>query len=528
MLLHPPGRQSCVRVLIRTSAGPDIGIGHFMRCLALAEACIEAGGAVTLLTDINMENLVHRADAAGILTQALKSDPGSSADAAETLRLAVEQNVDWIVLDDYRFSSDYQAQIRVEPKIRLLVLDDYGQADHYYAHTILNQNAEPDTAIYRSREKETELLLGPRFALLRSEFRNAPELDSFELHTKDNPPTAKETKRVLITAGGSNPGGITQEILVDLASGFTGNLAGLKSIAATVVVGEASSDYDSVADLCSKMPFPTEVLAHPGDMPALMRVSDVAISGAGSTTLELAALAVPTIAIVLAPNQEPLARGLEEHHAAVIIRDPQAKEPSRISAALSRLLSDRSELDALSRNSRALVDGQGAPRVIRHMAERLLNIRDATMADADTLLEWANDAETRNASFNQAAVEKEAHYRWLAAKLSDRNVRLFILTSPDGDDIAQVRFETAGDETIISLSLASQARGKGLGPAVVSKAIHHMTSSGSITEPIVAYIKSENTRSLRTFLGCGFYHESSLLVDGNRAERLVYSKRDMN
>lgn len=56
-----------------------------------------------------------------------------------------------------------------------------------------------------------------------------------------------------------------------------------------------------------------------------------------------------------------------------------------------------------------------------------IRLRPATINDADILLEWRNDPETRIASHNTAEVQRNDHISWLSRTLSNPDRRLNLL-----------------------------------------------------------------------------------------------------
>src|SRR5439155_749158 len=100
-----------------------------------------------------------------------------------------------------------------------------------------------------------------------------------------------------------------------------------------------------------------------------------------------------------------------------------------------------------------------------------LRVRPATAADSALLLEWANDPETRAASFSQHLIEAREHARWLAATLASPNVRLLI--GCEGERaVGQVRFVCdATGAAEISISVAPDTRGRGVGGRMLRAAI---------------------------------------------------------
>src|SRR5262245_49913761 len=157
------------RLLIRADASPEIGTGHVMRCLALAQAWHERGGEAILVTARSIDSLKPRLDEEGLPVRRLDDESGSLGDARATARLAREIGADWAVLDGYHFTAEYQRVLKAAA-VRVLVIDDYGHAEHYWADAILNQNLHARESLYPSRKSDIRLLLGPRYTLLRREF----------------------------------------------------------------------------------------------------------------------------------------------------------------------------------------------------------------------------------------------------------------------------------------------------------------------------------------------------------------------
>ena len=111
-------------LLIRADAGPEIGTGHVMRCLALAEPWLQAGAHVTLVSAHLPTLLAKRVQDSGVKLLSQPAVPGSSADAKELAQLAVKQKADWIVVDGYHFDADYQRTLKNAGQ-RVLFFDDF-------------------------------------------------------------------------------------------------------------------------------------------------------------------------------------------------------------------------------------------------------------------------------------------------------------------------------------------------------------------------------------------------------------------
>ncbi len=338
-------------LLIRADASSAIGMGHAMRCLGLAEAYAECtGGAATFLMAQPPAPFVGRAAASGAPTRLLMAAPGSDADAAETLAAARLVGATWIVLDGYQFGGRFQAAL-IAGGHRLLALDDHGHAGRYHADLVLNQNAGADAALYRDREPRTRLLLGPRFALLREEFRTWSTV---------RPAVPTRARRVVITLGGSDPDNVS-------ARALEGHSTVPGPLRVLLLVGAANPNRAELEGAAAACPHPVEVAADVSDMPRRLAWADLALAGFGGTSWELARVGTPLVGFVLADNQRPVGAALTRDRLAVGLGWHADLAPASIAAAVAALADDAERRAELSRRGHELVDGRGALRVLAAM-----------------------------------------------------------------------------------------------------------------------------------------------------------------
>lgn len=148
-----------MQVVFRVDASTQIGTGHVMRCLALAQPRQDTQGQPIFIMANPIPALEERLKSEGMKVVHLAAEPGSLADAQETAALAHQFEANWVVVDGYQFGSEYQKTIKISG-LSLLFIDDYGHAEHYYADFVLNQNISADEQWYQHREPCTKLLLG--------------------------------------------------------------------------------------------------------------------------------------------------------------------------------------------------------------------------------------------------------------------------------------------------------------------------------------------------------------------------------
>jgi UDP-2,4-diacetamido-2,4,6-trideoxy-beta-L-altropyranose hydrolase len=338
-------------VVVRADASAAIGLGHVSRCLSLAGAYTTAtGGRVTLLSVDPLAGVQERAHAAGVTVRPLAAPPGSAADAAETAALARCEGASWIVLDGYHFDGAFQAAL-TGSGIRVLAFDDHGHAGRYAADLVLNQNAGADASAYADRAAGTRLLLGPRFAVLRDEFRTWSD---------PRPPAPRRARRILVTFGGSDPDNVSALVVAGLA-----HVPGPLDV--VLLAGTANPHGEALAAVAAACPHPVELVVDAHDMARRLAWADLAIASAGGTSWELARMGTPHLAIVIADNQRPAARALARDGIALSLGWHADLDPGTIADAAAALVDDAGRRAELSRRGQLLIDSHGVTRVLAAM-----------------------------------------------------------------------------------------------------------------------------------------------------------------
>ena len=338
-------------LLIRADATTQMGTGHVMRCLALAQAWRASGGEATFLQSSESAALANRLAAESFQVVRQSALPGSCDDGVHTSAQARALGAQWIVLDGYHFGIPMHEAIR-QAGHRLLQVDDMGAGDRYIANVILNQNCHASEALYCNRTRDTELLLGTQYTLLRQEFL-ARQTSARSIPAK--------ARKVLVTLGGSDPDNATLKVVRALRQLNT-------RIEAKVLVGPANpyhGELQRALDPTSSIELVTSTVA----MPTFMEWADIAISGGGSTCWELAFMGLPSLILVLADNQAGVAHDMHRHGAAINLGCYAAVHHGDIAEALGNLLDSHQKRSDMAAQGRQLVDGRGAQRVVRFLRE---------------------------------------------------------------------------------------------------------------------------------------------------------------
>lgn len=360
-----------MHIAFRTDASLQIGTGHVMRCLTLADAMRERGAHCTFIGRVHdghlMDLVEHRRHKA--LRLPLRSDGYAAAatpahavwlgtdwatDAQQSQQLLVNEAVDWLVVDHYALDDRWEQAMRTNSK-RLMVIDDLADRSHD-CDLLLDQNLGRDCADYSDLLKpNTATLIGPTYALLRPAFA---QLRPYSLARRIHP----QFKRLLITMGGVDKDNVTGQVLNVLQKCQLPI-----DMQITVVMGPHAPWLREVKEQATQTQVPTQVLVGVDQMAQLMADSDLAIGAAGGTSWERCCLGLPTVLLVLAPNQHAGAQALFKSGAAITLENAQQLQDLFRSMDYEAPL--RNTLQQMSVACAALTAGNGAMHVAQMLEQ---------------------------------------------------------------------------------------------------------------------------------------------------------------
>lgn len=137
-----------------------------------------------------------------------------------------------------------------------------------------------------------------------------------------------------------------------------------------------------------------------------------------------------------------------------------------------------------------------------------MNIRKAENTEKDCNLVFAlsNDPIVRANSFSTERIEYANHVNWYKKTLNNRDILFFLVF--DGDDfVGQIRFKRKSgqdEECVISLSISSPFRGKGIAKNFLGLGIQELKKSWHEIKEVTAEVKDENSASNKLFESAGF------------------------
>lgn len=283
-----------MKIIFRTDASVDIGSGHLMRCLTLADQLCSEGAEVAFVCRDLPGAMFGLLQARGYRNARLPfaeiENFSQCVDAKETIDAAAilfPGGFDWLVVDHYILDATWERMLRPYAR-KIMVIDDLANRQHD-CDLLLDQNYYCDLE-QRYKGLVPELcitLLGPTYVLLRREFAEARK----QLRARDG-----IIRRILVFLGGSDPANITGRILDVLRQ------LSLSEITIDVVVGISNPHRHLIQGLCSEMNN-AQYYCQVSNMAELIANADIAIGAGGATTWERCVLGLPSLTLVFADNQ---------------------------------------------------------------------------------------------------------------------------------------------------------------------------------------------------------------------------------
>ena len=341
-------------IYIRTDGNGEIGTGHIMRCLSIAQEYRRQGGeAIFLIADDRAGDLIKKKGFSYICLNSVWNDLEQELNIM--VSIIEEKRISLLLIDSYFATEEYLSMLRKHTKIAYV--DDLDQFI-YPVDLLINYNIYAEQLDYLRRYKEagvtTKFALGCRYAPLREEFRGRDRSIS------------QRVRKVLITTGGTDIYDVTGHLLEQLS-----RQCWFSELKFEVIVGRFNSHIDELTakwERYDNIHFHYNVM----DMANYMMACDIAVTAGGSTVYELMACGTPAIVYTLADNQFDIARAVSEMNLIPWVGDVR-KEINECCRSIVYMIKDyvvdfeRRKL--VSRRMQELVDGCGSKRLVTLLRE---------------------------------------------------------------------------------------------------------------------------------------------------------------
>ena len=292
------------KIIFRVDSSMQIGSGHLMRCLSLADQ-LKTKAEIIFISRNLMGNFNYLIKKNGFICIELCHNNnenklsgyekwltvGQKEDAEEVKEILNDLSVDLLVADSYAIDEIWENTIRPYVK-KIMVIDDLANRKHD-CDILLDQNyyIDMNTRYNGLVNDNCKLLLGPKYALLREEFYR---------EKKNQRQRDGQIKNILVFFGGSDLTNETMKALRALV------LLNREDTIVNVVVGGSNQYKNEVKEFCDKYKW-MNYYCQIDNMAEMMNLADLAIGAGGTTTWERCFLGLPAIVIAVAENQIKIA-----------------------------------------------------------------------------------------------------------------------------------------------------------------------------------------------------------------------------
>jgi UDP-2,4-diacetamido-2,4,6-trideoxy-beta-L-altropyranose hydrolase len=480
-----------MKVAVRADSSANMGTGHVMRCLAIAEA-LRARGAEVLFLCLELEGDVRSMIvSAGFAVETLAASANDSLiekeDAARSMAAIarVLGRADWVIVDHYAIAAQWEREVRGSTA-HVFAIDDLADRRHD-VDLLLDQNFHlcAQARYEKWVPERCRVLAGPRYALLRPQFATARS----RVAPREGP-----VRNIVVSSGGTDAGGLTLRVIDALAA------IELGAIQVDVLLGAVAGNVEHIRRRAEQFGFHCHQNA---SVPDVFAVADLAIGAGGVTTWERACLGVPSIIVALAPNQEPGATAFGAAGYGLYVGGIEGLTADQLRASIATLIASDTLRHFFSKRSMELVDGRGVERVVREMMPTPVLLRLADEHDSRDVHRWRNAETVRNASFDQAEIPWEVHERWFRETLRSSS-RVLLIAENGGDQIGVLRYDVHAAEAVVSIYLTGSGAGNGYGSAILRAGAEWLRVNRPTVDTVLAEVREENHSSHYAFLNAGF------------------------
>lgn len=349
------------KIVFRVDASDQIGTGHLMRCMVLADRFSADGACVRFISQSMPAHLIdliksrghdfspvlvdHSSTSSGKLRHSAWLASSQIADAEATLLMLSGEVIDLIVVDHYALDVEWEQRVRKQAQ-HILVIDDLADRKHD-CDTLLDQNlySDMESRYVGKVPDQAQSLLGPKYALLRNEFR----ISRTGASVRDG-----NIGRILVFLGGVDQENYTSCVLDALIE-----LNAPEALHVDVVIGSQHPYKNEIQLRCKGHGFFCHVQTN--KMAELMAAADIGVGAGGSASWERCCLGLPSLLVSLAENQTDIAKNLDQIGACIYLGYFPAKDV--LLNKILDLMRAPAELREISKTAFDLVDGRGVDRV---------------------------------------------------------------------------------------------------------------------------------------------------------------------
>lgn len=328
----------------RTEASNIIGVGHVMRCLALAQALEQQHVECCFVVPASTRPFCLKRHDWNFSIIDLP-DGLSLQQEVQWLNATLDlQKQDLLVLDSYQFDEMYM-QSAAALEGTLVLFDDCNNRGQLHADIILNSAGGAAELGYESTAPEALLCLGEQYRLLRHEFLT------------ETPQPLYKRNSLTIVMGGTDLKGLSLAFLQELAYQKA-------EFPIRLVCASDNPRLSEIKDWVADTGLAVQLVIDGQDLASIFSHSRLTISAAGSTQFELLAMHCPSLLLVIADNQLNAARASQQQGWCRMVDFRHNSPVAEVVAMVKTLWNDPNNLQQMHDIAATHADLDGAGRIL--------------------------------------------------------------------------------------------------------------------------------------------------------------------
>lgn len=324
---------------IRVDSNKNIGLGHVMRCLSIAEASKNRDKILFIVCDNECEKIIKNRNFNCI--KLLNKYDDLNNEVYEIKKIIYKYKISKLLIDSY-FVTDYYFKALKEV-CKIIYINDFLEF-RYDVDAIINYNIFSEYIEYSKYYKNNQIFKGTKYVPLNKVYENI----SYVLKRK--------VKNILITTGGTDINNINRLILNRIIEDDN-----FKNINFNIIIGkyfnitdEEKENYNSYSNI--------NLLENVDNISKIIKESDIVISAAGFTMYEICSIGVPCI--LLSNGSDLAAKSFLKKKSIIYGGDCNNLDLDVLIKKIYYLINNFEIRKKLNKNSKNIIDKKGSYRIL--------------------------------------------------------------------------------------------------------------------------------------------------------------------
>lgn len=328
-----------MHIFFRVEAAPELGMGHLVRCLALADKlkCPTSDIDITFITSGNSAGDRIRRCGYGSIDLPL------SVNFVEEIKYyECDLNKSIFITDIPNIPEKYIKALQ-ENGCRVISIDDCSKTV-FYSDILINPNLNP--TVQHAYSSGTEYYKGPEYVILKK---------AFEKYEGKKKQIKEKVESLFLCFGGGDTNNITGKIV---------NISKKIGIDTNVVIGML---YPYKDDLIKSVEGHKniKIKINANNIDGLIDEADLAIISGGTLLYETCAVGTPAIIICQNEDQNTESEFFAQNNAAINLGLYDKLNEKAVLETVHNLINDHKNRMLLSKNAKHLIDAKGADRIAK-------------------------------------------------------------------------------------------------------------------------------------------------------------------